>query len=129
MVDPEYLNQLAIYLDGNHVRTILETLHAIGSHHINYGLEEFIILWNNRSLPGLTYKSRVWVEGHWLDQTMSRSDQGQMPRFKAFRPTKIASDIEDSKVSTTLVKWDINVNYFDLINLRFSSQDDSAISL
>jgi hypothetical protein len=127
--DPDVLNNFVIYMDEQQIRAILEILHNVGIHHINYTPEEFVVLWNNQNVAGFSYKARVWAEGNWLDQTRAFTEQGSVSKTKAIKPALIASKIKDPGIPVEQVKWDISANYFDLINQRFMSNSDDSTAL
>ena len=127
--DPALLDQFAIYLEEKQIIAILEYLHQVGCHHIDYAPEEFIVLWNNRQDPRFRFKARIWAEGRWLDQTSAAMDQDEVPRFRVIVPSRVAGDMEPKPPQILNTKWDIRVDYLDQVSLVLRSLGDNDIAL
>ena len=127
--DPAVLDQFEVYLKEKQVIAILEYLHQVGSHHVDYTPEEFVVLWNNRQDPRFRFKASIWAEGRWLDQTHAAVDQGEVPSFLVIIPSREAADMESKPPKILNIKWDIRVDYLDQVSLVHRSLGDSEIAM
>jgi len=126
---PAVLDQVMVYLEEKQIIAILEVLHQVGVHQIDYTPEEFIVLWNNRQDPQFRYKSTIWVEGKWLDQTRAVVDQGEVPKYLLLIPSRVAAefDIQPPKILNT--RWNIRVDYLNQLSLEYRNPGDNDIAM
>jgi len=126
--DPAVLDQFAIYLDEKQIIAMLEFLHQVGCHHVDYLPEEFVVLWNNQLNPGFRFQARIWAEGSWLDQTRTAMDQDEVPRFRVIIPSQVADGMESKPPQILNTKWDIRVDYLNQVSLVLRSLGDSDMA-